>query len=74
MNKPIKTIFVGTPEFASPYLKGLLADPDFFICGVITQPDKPSGRKQELTPSPIKILAQEHQLKTWQPDKLRKDD
>lgn len=71
---PIKTIFAGTPEFALPYLKGLLDSPDFDVLGVITQPDKPSGRKQELTPSPVKILAQESGLKVFQPEKLRKDE
>jgi methionyl-tRNA formyltransferase len=71
---PIKTIFAGTPEFALSYLKGLLDSPDFEVLGVITQPDKPSGRKQELTPSPVKILAQESGLKVFQPEKLRKDE
>lgn len=74
MKKPLKIIFAGTPEFAVPYLQGLLKDPDFFISGVITQPDKPSGRKQELTPSPIKLLAQDHNLIIYQPDKLKKDE
>lgn len=74
MTKPIKTIFVGTPEFSVPYLQGLLADPDFLVTGVITQPDKPLGRKQILTPSPIKLLAQSNGLTIWQPEKLRKDE
>jgi len=71
MPKPIKTIFCGTPEFSVPYLEGLLVDPDFLVMGVLTQPDKPSGRKQELSPSPVKILAQKNNLHIWQPEKLK---
>lgn len=69
--KPLKIIFAGTPEFAVPYLRGLLADADFEVIGVITQPDRPSGRKQELTPPPVKVLAEENNLKIWQPEKLK---
>jgi methionyl-tRNA formyltransferase len=70
MSNPIKVIFAGTPEFAVPYLEGLFNDQDFSIIGVLTQPDKPVGRKQELTPSPIKVLAERHNLNIWQPEKI----
>jgi methionyl-tRNA formyltransferase len=49
MNK-LKIIFAGTPDFAIPVFKALLADTDFEIAAVITQEDKPVGRKQILTP------------------------
>lgn len=71
MNKPIKIIFVGTPEFAVPFLEGLFNDRDFSVLGVITQSDKPSGRKQELTASPVKVASQNHDITVWQPEKLR---
>ena len=71
MNKPIKVIFAGTPEFAVPYLEGLFNDKDFSVVGVLTQPDKPVGRKQELTPSPVKVLAERHNINIWQPEKIR---
>lgn len=71
MNKPIKIVFAGTPDFAVPFLEGLFNDSNFSICGVITQPDKPIGRKQELTAPPIKLLATKHQITVWQPEKLR---
>jgi len=74
MNKPIRIIFAGTPDFSAPYLEGLIADSDFSVLGVITQSDKPSGRKQELSPSPVKIIALEKGLRIWQPEKLRKDE
>ncbi|MFA6593996.1 MAG: methionyl-tRNA formyltransferase [Candidatus Buchananbacteria bacterium] len=69
--KPLKIIFAGTPEFAVPYLRGLLAEANFEIIGVVTQPDRPSGRKQELASPPVKVLAAENNLKIWQPEKLK---
>ena len=71
--QPIKIIFLGTPEFAVPYLRSLLTNNDFKVLAVITQPDKPSGRKQELLPPPIKILAKEFYLPTFQPGKLKEN-
>lgn len=69
----IKTVFLGTPEFAVVSLKALLKDERFDILGVVTQPDRPSGRKMQLTPSPVKALAQEHGLKVLTPESLRKE-
>lgn len=68
---PIKTIFMGTPEFAVPGLRALLADPDFSIIGVFTQPDRAAGRGQALKQSPIKRLALEYNLKIFQPEKIK---
>lgn len=67
----IKTIFMGTPEFALPGLKALLESPDFEIIGVYTQPDKPAGRKQRLTPPPIKTLAIQNNIPVFQPEKIK---
>ncbi|MCX6800366.1 MAG: methionyl-tRNA formyltransferase [Candidatus Falkowbacteria bacterium] len=69
--KAIKTIFIGTPDFAIPSLKVLIADSDFAVVGVITKPDKPVGRKQIITPPPIKALALEHGLLVFQPEKIK---
>jgi methionyl-tRNA formyltransferase len=53
-----KVLFLGTPEFACPTLEILLADPvRYDIVGVVTQPDKPSGRNLEIQSSRVKILA-----------------
>ncbi|MDQ6985915.1 MAG: methionyl-tRNA formyltransferase [Candidatus Dojkabacteria bacterium] len=52
--KKIKTLFMGTSEFAVPVLEGLLEAEEIEVTGVITQPDRPAGRKQELKPSPLK--------------------
>ena len=69
-HNPIKLIFAGTPDFAVPGFKAMLADKDLKILAVITQPDKPVGRKQILTPSAIKIEAQKNNIPVWQPNKV----
>lgn len=61
---------MGTPDFAVPSLARLLAD-GHKICGVFTQPDKPQGRKQTLTPPPVKSLALAHGLDVYQPETLK---
>ena len=67
---PIKLIFAGTPDFAVPGFRALLNDENFKILAVITQPDKPVGRHQILTPPPIKTEAQKNNIPVWQPDKI----
>lgn len=57
---------MGTPDFAVPSLQALL-DAGHEVCAVYTQPDKPQGRKQVLTPPPVKVLAQEHHIPVYQP-------
>ena len=61
---------MGTPDFAAPALKQLIAN-DYEILAVITAPDKPVGRKQEIAPPPIKKLAIEHKIFVLQPEKLK---
>lgn len=58
---------MGTPKFAVPSLDALI-NSNFDISAVITQPDRPVGRKQILTPSPIKIVAEKHELEIYQPE------
>ncbi|MDD5291354.1 MAG: methionyl-tRNA formyltransferase [Patescibacteria group bacterium] len=67
---PIKIIFAGTPDFAVPGFRALLADKDFKILSAITQPDKPVGRKQILTSPAIKTEAQKNNIPVWQPNKI----
>lgn len=69
----MRIVFFGTPKFAVPTLTRLLAAPTVEVLGVVTQPDRPQGRGQKLTPSPIKQLAQQHGLPVWQPERLRRD-
>ncbi len=68
----VRVCFLGTPEFAVVTLKALLADEHYEIVGVVTQPDRPAGRKLQLTPSPVKALALEQGLKVITPESLRK--
>jgi methionyl-tRNA formyltransferase len=71
MENKLKIIFAGTPDFAVPTLQALLADADFEITAIITQEDKPVGRKQILTPPPVKVLALSKNIPVWQPKKLK---
>lgn len=68
----MKIIFMGTPDFAAYSLKELISTHEV-LC-VVTQPDKPKGRKKELTPSPVKVVAQENSLKVYQPLKVKDED
>ncbi|WP_029306209.1 methionyl-tRNA formyltransferase, partial [Aeromonas dhakensis] len=72
MNK-LKLIFSGTPDFAARHLAALLSS-DHEVVAVYTQPDKPAGRGQKLTASPVKELALAHDLPVYQPASLRKEE
>lgn len=64
-----KIIFMGTPSFSVPILKGLIAE-GYDVLRVVTQPDRPVGRKKVLTPPPVKEAALEHGIKVLQPEKI----
>ena len=70
---PLRIIFCGTPEFAVPSLRRLLSDTDFTIAAVVTQPDRPRGRGQEVSASPVKAAALEAGVQVYQPEKIRSD-
>lgn len=63
--------FCGTPQFAVPSLKKFISLPEFEILGVFTQPDRPRGRGQEVSFSPVKEVAAEAHLPVNQPLKIR---
>lgn len=65
-----KVIFMGTPGFSVPILQALIEDNSLDIVGVVTQPDRKVGRKQIITPPPVKELALENDLLVLQPEKL----
>ena len=69
--KDLKVIFMGTPDFAVPVLQKLIENTQVVL--VVTQPDKLVGRKQVLTPSPIKEEALKHNIPIFQPTKIRSD-
>jgi methionyl-tRNA formyltransferase len=66
----LRLVFLGTPEFAVPALDRLVAA-GHDVALVVTQPDRPKGRKQELTPSPVKTAALRHGITVYQPERIR---
>ncbi|MEO5329915.1 MAG: methionyl-tRNA formyltransferase [Magnetococcus sp. THC-1_WYH] len=70
---PFRVVFMGTPDFAVPSLAALMAGPDHVV-GVLTQPDRPSGRGMRLQPSPVKQYALGQGLSVYQPETLRHPD
>jgi methionyl-tRNA formyltransferase len=63
-------IFMGTPQFSAPILQSLVDDEHYDVVAVVTQPDRKVGRKHILTPSPVKKVAVENDIKVYQPEKL----
>jgi methionyl-tRNA formyltransferase len=67
----LRLVFCGTPQFAVPSLKHLIAQPEIEIAAVITQPDRPKGRGNEITFSPVKQTALDAKIPIHQPQKIR---
>jgi len=65
--RPLRVVFMGTPDFAAEALRLLLAFEGAEVVGVYTQPDRPCGRGQQCKPSPVKMVALEHGLPVFQP-------
>ena len=70
MKAPIRIVFFGTPDFAVPSLRALLAGTDPVV-GVVCQPDKPAGRGRHLNAPAVKLVAAEAGVEVLQPEKLR---
>lgn len=69
----MRTVFCGTPEFAVPTLERLIAEPDFAVEAVVTQPDRPRGRGRETGSSAVKDAALAAGLYVYQPETIRSD-
>ena len=69
----ISIVFFGTPDIGLKSLEHFYNSDKFDVLAVVTQPDKPSGRGQKLTPSPIKKFAEENGIKVFQPKSIRKE-
>ena len=67
----LKVVFMGTPDFAVPVLKGLIEN--YEVIGVVSQPDKPVGRKGIMTPPPVAKVATDNNIKLFQPTKIRNE-
>lgn len=71
--KSLKILFAGTPEFAAQHLQALIHS-EHQVVAVLTQPDKPAGRGKKLQASPVKQLAEQHQIPVYQPKSLRQTE
>ncbi|MEI2663941.1 methionyl-tRNA formyltransferase [Rossellomorea sp. LJF3] len=68
-----KVIFMGTPDFSVPVLQSLI-DEKYDVIAVVTQPDRPVGRKRILTPPPVKVAAEKHGIPVYQPEKIKNEE
>jgi methionyl-tRNA formyltransferase len=71
---PLKIVFCGTPAFAVPTLLHLIAQPDFEVVGVVTQPDRPRGRGGEISMPPVKSASIEADIPVYQPEKIKTEE
>ena len=67
-----RVIFMGTPDFAVPILESLMEE-EYEVVLVVTQPDRPKGRKRELSAPPVKKTAMKYDIPVFQPEKLAND-
>src|SRR5215217_5371276 len=68
----IKVVFMGSPDFGLPTLQAL--NQQYEVVGVVTQPDRASGRGRALKSPPVKLLAQDLNISVIQPEKLRQPE
>ena len=68
-----KIVFMGTPDFSVPILRQMIAD-GYEVIAVVTQPDRPVGRKRVLTPPPVKVEAVKQGIPVYQPEKISRQD
>lgn len=68
-----RIVFMGTPDFSVPVLERIIAD-GYEVVAVVTQPDRPVGRKRILTPPPVKVAALKHGIPVLQPEKIREQE
>jgi len=69
-----KIVFMGTPAYADVILKSLIDDNEVDVALVLTQPDRPVGRKKVLTPPPVKVTAADNNIEVLQPESLKDRD
>ena len=70
VERELKIVFMGTPEFSVPVLKGLIEN--YKVRAIVTQPDRPIGRHGELSPSPVKRVGVENTILVLQPEKNKR--
>jgi methionyl-tRNA formyltransferase len=70
----MRIVFCGTPEFAVPALRALFTNPEFTVEAVVTQPDRPRGRGQRVSASPVKEVAAQAGVRVFQPASMKSDE
>jgi len=70
----MRIVFCGTPEFAVPTLRGLLANSEFAVAAVVTQPDRPRGRGQRVSAAAVKEVAADAGVRIYQPENVKSDE
>ena len=70
----MRIVFCGTPEFAVPTLRGLLANPEFAVAAVVTQPDRPRGRGQRVSVAAVKEGAADAAVRIYQPESVKSEE
>lgn len=73
MPDSLRIVFAGTPDFAARHLEILLTS-QHEVVGALTRPDKPAGRGKKLTPNPVKVLAEKHNITVFQPTTLHSEE
>ncbi|MDP6606870.1 MAG: methionyl-tRNA formyltransferase, partial [Dehalococcoidia bacterium] len=69
----MRTVFFGSPDYALPTLRGMLAAPDIDVVAVVTQTDRPRGRSGAAMPTPVKALAVDAGVPVIQPERMRRE-
>ncbi|MRG85451.1 methionyl-tRNA formyltransferase [Salinibacillus xinjiangensis] len=67
-----RIVFMGTPDFSVPVLRTIIEE-GYEVVAVVTQPDRPKGRKRILTPPPVKVEAEKHNIPVLQPEKIKSE-
>jgi methionyl-tRNA formyltransferase len=70
----MRVAYLGSGDIGLPTLQALLAEPRFDVAAVVTQPDRPAGRRQRIVDSPIKALALARGVPVWQPERIRRPE
>ena len=74
MTKKFNVVFFGTPDFSLPTLEILASHPSISLVAVVTMPDRPAGRGQELKSPPVAEFAKQHDLRLFQVDNINKSE
>lgn len=70
----VRALFLGTPDIARHCLEAMIRDEHYEVVAVVTQPDRPAGRKLQLQPSPVAVLAAAHGIPVLKPEKVSEPD